>query len=364
MKIQPLTPDELDPFIEFPWTLHAADPLWVPPLDQPIRVELSGTGAFGKYGQIQPFLATRGGEIVGRLAAIVNPRLTDTNEAPVGQIGYFESIDDPDVAGALFEIAFSWLKDRGARTVWGPMNGGVHRLHRFMTSGFHLAPFLSEPRNPAYYPTLFQTHGFGAIARWTSFDLPIETIAALPETFGLERVLQRASRSLRIELLKTTDLEATLKRIHPLLDEVWSGHIGFTPFDLEEFGEFFGGVLALLCERNIGVVVDRKTNRDVGCAFMLPDHVEAVRELQGDASGWGSWLGGPAPPRLLLHTLAVLPSAQRRGGQFALLENGIRFAVEDGFETITVALAVDTVRPLFERIALPTREYKLFGRAL
>jgi hypothetical protein len=233
-----------------------------------------------------------------------------------------------------------------------------------MTSGFEHPPFFSEPRNPTYYPTLFEAHGFGSIARWTSFDLPIETIAAMPATFGLERILKRAARSLRVEPLRTQDLGATLQRIHPLLEEVWSSHIGFTPFDLEEFGEFFGGVLALLSERNIGIVVDHKTDRDVGCAFMLPDHVEAVRNLQGDASGWGSWLGDPAPRKLLLHTLAVLPAAQRRGGQFLILENGIRNAVEDGYESITVALAVDALRPLFERITQPTREYKLFSRKL
>ena len=364
LKITSLGHDELDSFLDLPRRLHASDPLWVAPLRESNRAEVTGRNSFGRFGMVQPFLARRDGEPIGRLAAIVNPGIRRDDGSPVGQIGHFESIDDPRVTGALLEAAFGWLRERGSRVVWGPMHGGVQRPHRFQTAGFDRTPFLSEPRNPPYYPALFEGYGFRRSARWTSFDLPASALSELPARLGMDRILTRIGGHYRIDHLSTTDLPAALRRIHPLLDSVWAGHHGYAPFDLEELAETFGPILAMLAPREVGLVVDTRTGEDVGCGFVVPDSIDAVRGLDGDATGWGSWCGGPRPPRLIFHTFAVRAGTRGRGAAFVLLESAIRHAIEEGYEEIVVALAVDTVRTIWERVAEPSREYALYARSI
>src|SRR2546430_17312762 len=105
-------------------------------------------------------LCTEGGRVRGRAAASVNRRLRDATHAPIGQVGFFEAEDDDAVAKSLLDAALAWLGGEGARSAWGPMNGGGHPAHRLMTKGVEPAPFLFEPRNPPYYPRLFEACGF------------------------------------------------------------------------------------------------------------------------------------------------------------------------------------------------------------
>src|SRR5687767_8586966 len=171
MKILPVHDQEgLSEFIGFPWTIYADDPLWIPPLREQIFFELSGASAFSRYGRSQLFLCEANGRIAGRIAAFVNPKLVDRNGSVLGQLGYFECIDDSALAAGLIRAGIDWLRLQGAREVLAPMNGGAHRSHRFMTRGFDLEPFLFEPRNPSYYPTLFERCGFAPAHRWFSYE--------------------------------------------------------------------------------------------------------------------------------------------------------------------------------------------------
>src|SRR5688572_12813091 len=160
MRVLPVHQDEgLSEFVEFPWAIYRDDPIWIPPLREQVFHELSGASAFSRYGRTRLFLCEEGGRVAGRIAAIVNPKLVDRNGSLLGQLGYFECIDDTAVAESLIGAGIEWLKSAGVREVIGPMNGGAHRSHRFLTRGFDREPFLFEPRNPRYYPRLFEQCG-------------------------------------------------------------------------------------------------------------------------------------------------------------------------------------------------------------
>src|SRR5262249_19532725 len=135
----------------------------------------------------QPFLCRDGARVVGRCAAILNPRLCDGG-IPLGQVGYFESIDDTGVARQLFEACFAWLRKQGARDVVGPMNGGAQQYHRLLVRGFEKEPFPFEPRNPSYYSRLFEACGFRRVRVWDTFDI---------SRAELEIVIQRCTPAAR-----------------------------------------------------------------------------------------------------------------------------------------------------------------------
>ncbi|MGO8992258.1 MAG: hypothetical protein ACLQVI_02945 [Polyangiaceae bacterium] len=335
------------------------EPGFVKPLRQPLEAELAGKSAFGRYGTMELFGVERDGRLVARAAAIVNPRLVDAGGAPLGQVGYFESENDAEVARALFDAVFASLRARGARQAVGPMNGGAHRAHRFMTQGFERAPFLFEPRNPAFYPTLFDAAGFGRVHTWRTFELGPGEV----RRFG--KIVARASAALpqtaQLELLDPRKPEV-LVRLHRLLDRVWKGHVGYAPIDLDELAEVIGGALVLMTDRHFGIVHDGR-GTDLGCSFMFPDYVAEVRALHGDASRWGSWLAQATPKTLVMHTHAVVEEARRTNAVSLGLARGVKHFEEDGYERLVVALVTEEWQ-FFGRHASPTREYALYGTGL
>jgi hypothetical protein len=344
-------------FIEFPWAVNAADPHWVPPLREQVFHELSGGSAFSRYGRFELFLCEVEGRIAGRVAALINPRLLDSGGHAVGQLGYFECVDDPAIASALIGAGLEWLQAQAIKQVYAPMNGGAHRTHRFLTRGFDRAPFLFEPRNPRYYPGLFERSGFVPASRWFSYDLGRDETADRLQR--LDRVLARRPAPGRIEELTTGRSAETLERVHRLLDPCWNGHIGYASIDLEEFAGVFGGALAIMGPGHISAFV--QNGEDVGFAFVYPDFVEDVRRLDGHAGGWGRWLGTSRAKRLVVSTSALVPEARGSSAAMAQVAWGLRHAAAGGFEDIVVALVVEG---WLSKIGEQTREYMLYARAL
>ena len=283
--------ERLSEFIEFPWTVYRDDPLWVPPLREQVFHQLSGASVFSRYGRTQLFMCESQGRVAGRIAALVNTRLRDRNDRVIGQLGFFECLDDPAAASDLVEAGLEWLRAQGAREVLAPINGGAHRTHRLQTRGFDRQPFLFEPRNPPYYPALLERCGFTVIHRWFSYEMTRAQAASRLHQF--EHVMGRRPPHGHIEELRPEQTLETLTRIYRLLDGCWTGHIGYSSLDFEEFAEVFGGPLSIMGSGNISVFV--RNERDSGLAFVYPDYVADMRALQGHADCWGQWLGRSTP---------------------------------------------------------------------
>ncbi len=351
MRVEAVGPGALGDFIELPFLLPP-EPRWIPPLRSSVQAELDGTSAFFRYGRAQAFLASAGGRAVGRVAALVNGRLGDPGGAPIGQVGYFECIDDADTARALFASAFHWLRAAGARSVLGPMNGGVHRQHRLMVAGFERSPFLLEPRNPPHYPRLFLEAGFAAVARWVSVDTDRPQHEALRPRFAR---LARARAAL--DLPDLTDVPAVLARLHPLLDRVWGDHLGYAHIEPEELADTLAPILPFMARGQLWFF--RQDGEDLGYGLAYPDLADQVRALAGDASGWGRW-GDARPDRIVLHTFALAPALRTTRAVYQMFGQGVEASLTPGFERHVEALLVSSMPLLFPA----TREYALYGRAL
>jgi len=328
-----------------------------------VREELATVDAFGANGGLRRFGCESEGRLVGRIAAIVNDAVTDSSGQVVGQVGYFEAVDDDQVAGNLFDAAFEWLRARGVRRVWGPMNGAAHRSHRLMTAGFDRTPFLFEPRNPVYYPVLFERVGFTPCYTWCSIDVTAEQVRQAVATlrmFPINDALKACYDIASPERLSSGDV---LQRLYPLLDGIWTGHLGYVSLTFAEFATVFGPALSLMSERDFQWVVERSSQRDVGCAFTYPDHADDVRALNGNPSGWGRWRGpNSAPKRLVLHTIGLSPEARGHGLATCLLQRMLQHCL-DNYSGGVLALAIQEFT-LVRKIAPPTRYYALFERSL
>ena len=152
------TAEDLDRFVELPWSIYTPDSLWVPNLKKQDRELLSpGEHPFWKTARRELFLALRDGRPVGRIAAIVDEKYNAYAGERCGAFGFFECQDDREAAHALLQAAHDWLRRQGMAFMRGPLNPSTNYTCAMLVDGFDEAPALMMPWNPPYYPALLES---------------------------------------------------------------------------------------------------------------------------------------------------------------------------------------------------------------
>src|SRR5579872_7104044 len=95
-------------FVDLPFRLYRGDPDWVPPLRLSVYDRISPRHPANATQRTQLWMAWRGREPVGRIGACIDTTFDRLHEERWCWVGFFECIDDQDVADALFEAARAW----------------------------------------------------------------------------------------------------------------------------------------------------------------------------------------------------------------------------------------------------------------
>ena len=105
-------------FMMLPFDIYKNNKYWVSPLLTDMRYMFGLNGLFDsiignkgrhpfyEYGQMQLYLAYKDNRLVGRIAAINNDKYNEIHQQyKTGFFGFFECINDQNVANALFDTA-------------------------------------------------------------------------------------------------------------------------------------------------------------------------------------------------------------------------------------------------------------------
>jgi hypothetical protein len=359
--------NRLKAFIELPFSLYSPGEAWFPRPAADISSWFSGRHPCSSSLDFVPFMAFRDGRPVGRCAAFLN-RMTEIEGRPLGCIGLYECEESGEASAALFEIALASLKSSGCRVAWGPMDGSIWTPYRLMTSGFDGPSFYGEPRNKSWYPTQFAAAGFEPLKTWSSFFLG---------RFGVERILSRveAHRRKAVETgytLRHPDLrrlDDELRSIHSMIQDAFSGFLGFTPIGLSEFKVLFKGLPSVWDPDLVQIAVDPE-GRDAGFNLVLPDPGKAIRAMKGSGSPLAvlKYLVNrdPRAAHVGLYMGACRSAISKRSGIGALLGHAAcTAALRAGRDLIIALVGRDSfvnsrVPPGVEEV----HEYALFGRKI
>ena len=98
---------------------------------------------------------------MGRIAAFYDREHAFLEEQPTGGCGFFEAINDQELADQLFDAARMWLSSRGMEAMDGPINFGPRdSWWGLLVSGYEFQPLYENAYNPPYYKELFENYGF------------------------------------------------------------------------------------------------------------------------------------------------------------------------------------------------------------
>ena len=270
--------ESLRPFIDLAWKINARDPQWVPPLRMALEAALDRKKhPFHLHADVAYFLAERGNEVVGRIAAIVNHRHNEFHEDRVGFFGLFEAIDDPAVARALVDAAAGWVKARGMDTLRGPVNLSTNEEASspgVLVEGFGTPPTITMSHNPPYYGALLEGTGLAKsmdlLAYWIGSPIPPERLVR-----GVERMTRREGVTLRS--LRMRHLDEEVRIIQEVYNSAWSRNWGFVPMTDEEFA-YLAKDMKSVVDPDLCMIAE-KDGQPVGFSLTLPNLNEALRHL-------------------------------------------------------------------------------------
>jgi GNAT superfamily N-acetyltransferase len=268
-------------FFKLPWELYADDPHWIPPL-RTNQLELLGykSNPFHQDADMQTFVALRDGQPCGRIAAIIHHAHNERYQERRGYFGFFESIDDEDVAGRLFDTAFKWLRERDMTAVRGPMNPSFNYEIGLLIEGFDRPPTFMMTYNPNYYPKLIESYGgfekaqdffayWGHVSMLRDKDKKLDFIGA--------ESMRRFNISVRpMDRRRFTQDIRTFLEIYNISFEA---HWGFVPLSEAELKHMAASLKHLLVPQL--TVIAEVDGKPIGCLFGMLDYNPRIKQIDG-----------------------------------------------------------------------------------
>ena len=273
------TKSELNNFIKFPWQIYKGNKYWVPPLLMEQKVLLDKKkNPFFKAAEAEYFLAYREDEIVGRIAAIKNDIHLKYHNDESGQFGFFESIDDQEVANALFDKARSWIKEKGLKYMRGPANPSSNDIYGMLIEGFDDSPRLLMPYNPEYYIKLCENYGMRKGKDLYAWKLVNERLME-SEKLRRGQELVRKRYDLKISQLDMKNFAKELDKFKYVYNKAWAPNWGFVPMTSEQI-DAMAKDMKPLAEPSL-VIFGEIDGKLIGAALVMLDYNFIFKQMNG-----------------------------------------------------------------------------------
>jgi GNAT superfamily N-acetyltransferase len=262
-----------DEFIDVMWKIYDQKrfPQWVPPLRMSVYENLDTVkNPFFKRAEMQLFIAEKDGKPVGRIAAIENRGHNEFHNEKTGFYGFFESIEDQEVANLLFQTAEAWIKNRGLTKMQGPMNPSTNHECGLLVRGQSQHPTIMTTWNPKYYEELHDRYGLSKAKDLVAYIIAREKNAGLPEkVVSYVKRLRAQNSRVTFRDFNLKDFENEVDRCFEIYNSAWEKNWGFFPMTREEF-KFAAKDMKMILDPRMAFVAE-VDGKPAGFMLALPD---------------------------------------------------------------------------------------------
>jgi hypothetical protein len=308
-------------FVDLPYSLYRNCPQWVPPLYIDAYLPLNRRKhPFFEHSEADFFLAVRDGEVVGRICAANNKLFNACHQTRKAHFYGFETINDLDVACALFDAVFMWAKERGLDTVIGPKGLSPFDGYGILVEGFeHRQMMTMMNYNFDYYPTLIEALGFEKEVDFVSCYLPADSFQ-IPER--VERIARRVVERGDLWVKKFTtkrELVRWAPRIGYAYNKAFIHNWEYYPFTEGDVKYAVDNVFMVADPRLIKLILHK--DDIVGFLFAFPDVSAALQRAKGRLLPFGLidiLLAMKRTKTVSGNGMGILPEFQGKGGNALL----------------------------------------------
>lgn len=277
---------EVKQFVDFPTKLYKGIKQYVHPLrfDEINNFDKSKNKSLLEC-DIQLFLAKKDGQIVGRIAGIIQRSYNKKVNEKRCRFSRFDCIDDVEVAKALFGAVENWAKSMGMNIVHGPL--GFNDLDRegMLIEGFDEIATFEEQYNYPYYLNLLEQSGYIKETDWLEYKIYPSKVDERANRLA-DLVLDRYKLKVVNIKNKRKFLKKYGNQIFEVVDEAYAPLHGVVPIQGEvrqQILKQFGLVLSL----KFFITIVDKNDKVVAFGFALPALAKAVNKSEGKMLPFG-----------------------------------------------------------------------------
>lgn len=273
------TRSELRKFVTFPDSLYAGCPQYVPALHKDQIDTLTKNPALEYCTQKLWMAVDEGGKVYGRICAIVNPRYNERYGKKCCRFGWFDVVQDYEIALALIGTAEKWAAQQGMEQIHGPLFYNTLGKQGMLVEGFENVPQATTIYNYPYYPEFLERMGFVKEYDFLQYkvnaNVPTERLAAIAERIRTRNNLV----SMNVEDLKKDP--ARVKQFLQTYSDVFSRSVyNFIPFTEKEMQQEAAEVIPMLRNEYCSVLCEQ--NGDIAAfGICFPSLSAAMQKAKG-----------------------------------------------------------------------------------
>ena len=272
---------DLKKFIHFPEKLYKNDKWWVPALisDEYNTLQASKNPAFD-YCEAKLWLALdEKGNVVGRVAGIINHEANKRWNEQSARFGWIDFIEDQEVLDTMLAEVQKWALEKGMVKLKGPLGFTDLDKEGLLVEGFEqLSPFTCIYNFP-YYGPMLEKAGFTKDADWTQrivtvpdeFPRMMKLADAIAERAGVHVVQIKNKKELRKEA------DYLFRKVY---NETFAPLYEFAPVNDRQIDQYINSYITILDKDFISIIHD-KDERIVAFAITVPSLSKAVQKAKG-----------------------------------------------------------------------------------
>jgi len=358
-------------FVEFPFSLYADCPQWVPPFRSDIRTMLDrGKHPLYERSDADFLVAEKDGVIVGQMAVFEHKPYNKHHNKKQAQFTLFDCVNDQEVANALFEAGFEWARERGLDRIVGPKGFCSFDGYGILIDGFkHRQMMTMVPYNYSYYSELLEGAGFEKVNDFISFHLNQEDMTL---TKKAAEVARRVKERGYLTIKEFSSKREFKKYLHPfgeLYNSTFIHNWEYYPLSKKEVQYLLDTLIVVLDPRLVKFIM--RKDKIVGFIIAFPDLSPQLQRAKGRLSPWGILdllRGMKRAKSVAINGAAVLPEYYGRGGNallYAELEKTIKDYGYAHAEMIQIADTAEQMRADMGNLgAEPYKTYRVYEREI
>lgn len=270
-------------FLDVVDTIYESSPAYVRPLDFDVSDRLDKKkNPFFEHAEGSAWVAYKDGKPAGRITAQIDREHLKRYADDAGMFGFFDTIDDAEVAKALLTEAETWLKARRMKSIRGPLSMNINEETGCLIEGFDKPPTVMMPYHNAYQGGLIQGAGYQKLKDFYSWEYDVGEVPARAQKAHAEVA---AMPEVTARCASTKDLLADVRVIMDIFNDAWSDNWGFVPLTENELLKMAAdSKLILMPEITKIVSID---GEPAAVAFALPNLNELIKDIHGKLFPFG-----------------------------------------------------------------------------
>lgn len=274
------TRKEIKEFIEFPLNLYKNNEFFVPPLYGDEKAMFKPNYNYYDQAEAVFYNAYRDGVMVGRIQGILQLASNKKWNQKRVRFTRFDSVDDQEVANALFKAVEDWAKEKGMEEVVGPLGFSDQEREGLLIDGFNELSTFEEQYNYPYYQKLIENLGYEKEVDW------VERQLRAPEKLDerLERISGMMLDKYKLKFVTVNNINKFLKEygdaFFDIAEKTYEGLYQTVPFSDSVKKQLIDSFKLVINPKFVIVIVD-ENNKVVCFGFAIPSLSKAVQKSGG-----------------------------------------------------------------------------------